>query len=203
MNAITAVMIFLLVLSVSGCFHSFQTAETIDGYALGIASTIPPFKPEGECAAILRLGKAATERSFGVEGGLQFGIFLSPLECGGCPPYTVDPLLIGNVKVQFPNRYWLDIALNVDFVPYYVPCPWNLSLLASRRIDHFFALYAEYELVSLFTALGNLDFDEIDSNVILGVEMHPFKHISLLIEGELFERDRRMGIAIVYSENGL
>ncbi|KPL00420.1 MAG: hypothetical protein AMJ91_04845 [candidate division Zixibacteria bacterium SM23_73_3] len=183
-SCILVFTVFLL----SGCFSTLQTAKTSDGFSFtgGLYSytiekhSYPESHYEDHYLLILmpRYGWAATEKKFGLEGGIRLVSDLLDQEKSGKPFW----IFLEEFKLQIPRNRYLDLAFGVDF---WLILPGSVYILASKDLSKTFALYGSGEL---FGGLYSITLGENKTGfypkLTLGSEINFYKNFSALIEIE-------------------
>jgi hypothetical protein len=155
----------LIVIGVSGCLSSLQTANTVDkfGFTVGVDTFQHPY-----LVAMPRAGVEAKANKPGLDIGAKLWADI------------LDPeimLLFEDVKVQIPKNRFIDVAVDAEFLLYY---PFSTSLLISRDIGNLWTVYGEFEAVFL-CVLNPFDKDAFHK-ITIGGRFKPIHHIAFSLE---------------------
>lgn len=189
---ILSIFPILLLLSVSGCFTTLQTAKTTDGasfttgiqrYQVEEEKFHPVYEKHYESYHLLvlmaRFDRIATRHKVGWDFGLKF--LTDKIDHGNYDPVG---FLSEEFKVQFPRKLPFDLALAAELWLYY---PGSFSVLLSKDLSPKFTLYSELKLVGALYDLSERD--EIFGfrpKGTLGTEINLIRNLSLLFEIESF-----------------
>ena len=195
---ITLIFFLLLLPFLSNCFTTLQTAKTNDGFSL--TAGVQRYQVEkcswqgcyyeGNYLLILapRLGKKATTKRCGFEGGLR--VITDVIDRDGRP---TSALLFPEFKLQMPRDEPLDWAFAVDFSPFYAgrkflkfpPLPCSFATLFSKDLSRVFTVYGEIKIPGVFYSFTDEENEGgFLPKITLGSEINLKENFSLLVEVE-------------------